>query len=98
MTDKTNSIEAETPRAPLKKIGNLRMVFERAVRYPKEIAFALEQKKTIIPLLSEGYSFDAGTVPAEIKDISSHNAITILPEFYEAAVERLARRFIKLEK
>ncbi|WP_417611330.1 ABC transporter transmembrane domain-containing protein [Parasphingorhabdus sp.] len=41
MTDKTNSTEAETPRAPLKKIGNLRMVFERAVRYPKEIAFAL---------------------------------------------------------
>ncbi|MEQ8672439.1 MAG: toll/interleukin-1 receptor domain-containing protein [Aggregatilineales bacterium] len=64
----------------------------------KEIAFALEQKKTVIPLLSEGYSFDAGTVPAEIKDISSHNAITVLPEFYEAAVERLARRFIKLEE
>ncbi|PHR12597.1 MAG: ABC transporter [Sphingopyxis sp.] len=41
MTDKTNSTEAETPRAPLKKIGNLRMVFERAVRYPREIALAL---------------------------------------------------------
>lgn len=64
----------------------------------REIAFALEQKKTIIPLLSEGYAFDAGSVPAEIQDIASHNAITILPEFYEAAVDRLARRFIKLEE
>ncbi|MEH6790088.1 ABC transporter transmembrane domain-containing protein [Parasphingorhabdus sp.] len=41
MTDKPNSPEQDTPAAPLKKIGNLRMVFDRAVKYPKEIAFAL---------------------------------------------------------
>ena len=41
MNDKTNSTEEETPPAPLKKIGNLRMVFDRAIAYPKEIAFAL---------------------------------------------------------
>ncbi len=41
MNDKTNISETETLRAPLKKIGNLRMVFERAIHYPKEIAFAL---------------------------------------------------------
>ena len=41
MNDKTNSIEKDTPPAPLKKIGNLRMVFDRAVHYPKQIAFAL---------------------------------------------------------
>jgi ATP-binding cassette subfamily B protein len=41
MNDKTNSVEKDTPPAPLKKIGNLRMVFDRAVHYPKQIAFAL---------------------------------------------------------
>ncbi|WP_373491067.1 ABC transporter transmembrane domain-containing protein [Parasphingorhabdus sp.] len=41
MNEKTPSGEIDTPAAPLKKIGNLRMVFERAVAYPKEISFAL---------------------------------------------------------
>ena len=41
MNDKTNSSDIETPPAPLKKIGNLRMVFERAINYPKQIIFAL---------------------------------------------------------
>lgn len=41
MNDKTNSVEKDTPPAPLKEIGNLRMVFDRAVAYPKQIAFAL---------------------------------------------------------
>jgi ATP-binding cassette subfamily B protein len=41
MNDKTNSVEKDSPPAPLKKIGNLRMVFDRAVAYPKQIAFAL---------------------------------------------------------
>ena len=41
MNEKTNSSENDTPPAQLKKIGNLRMVFERAVRYPKQIVFAL---------------------------------------------------------
>ncbi len=41
MNDKTNPTEEDTPPAPLKKIGNLRMVFERAVKYPRQIALAL---------------------------------------------------------
>ncbi|ASK89626.1 ABC transporter transmembrane domain-containing protein [Sphingorhabdus sp. SMR4y] len=41
MNDKSNSVEKDSPPAPLKKIGNLRMVFDRAITYPKQIAFAL---------------------------------------------------------
>jgi ATP-binding cassette subfamily B protein len=41
MNDKTKSADQNTPAAPLKKIGNLRMVFDRAICYPKQIAFAL---------------------------------------------------------
>ncbi|WP_417622909.1 ABC transporter transmembrane domain-containing protein [Parasphingorhabdus sp.] len=41
MNDETNSSEPDAPPASLKKIGNLRMVFERAVKYPKQIVLAL---------------------------------------------------------
>jgi ATP-binding cassette subfamily B protein len=41
MNDKTISPEPDAPPASLKKIGNLRMVFERAVNYPKQISLAL---------------------------------------------------------
>ncbi len=41
MNDKTISPEQDAPPAPLKKIGNLRMVFERAIKYPRQISFAL---------------------------------------------------------
>ncbi|MEH6700582.1 ABC transporter transmembrane domain-containing protein [Parasphingorhabdus sp.] len=41
MNDKTNSSAQDDPPARLKKIGNLRMVFERAANYPKAIVFAM---------------------------------------------------------
>ena len=41
MNDRTNSSNIDPPPAPLKKIGNLRMVFQQAVNYPKQIIFAL---------------------------------------------------------
>ena len=41
MNDKTNSSAQDDPPARLKKIGNLRMVFERAAKYPKAIIFAM---------------------------------------------------------
>ncbi|MGB5485528.1 ABC transporter transmembrane domain-containing protein [Parasphingorhabdus sp.] len=41
MNDKTNSSDKEAPPARLQKIGNLRMVFDRAIHYPKAIVFAL---------------------------------------------------------
>ena len=41
MNYKTISPEQDAPPAPLKKIGNLRMVFERAIKYPRQISFAL---------------------------------------------------------
>ena len=41
MNDITNSSDKEAPPARLQKIGNLRMVFDRAIHYPKAIVFAL---------------------------------------------------------
>lgn len=63
----------------------------------REIRHALACDKIIIPLLADGFTLEAGALPDDIREIASHNAITLLPEFYEEAINRLAERFIKLQ-
>jgi hypothetical protein len=77
---------------PILAPGTLDSVWVR-----REIQAALALKKTIIPLLSDGFTMDASSIPADVREIASHNAITIVPEFYDAVIERLARRFLKLD-
>jgi LPXTG-motif cell wall-anchored protein len=62
----------------------------------REIASALAANKIIVPLLVDGFTLDEQNIPPEIKDVASHNAITVLPEFYEEAMNRLAKRFLRL--
>lgn len=64
----------------------------------REIAYALSCKKIIIPLLVDGFHMNQTNLPPEIRDIASHNAITVLPEFYEEAMNRLAKRFLRLNE
>lgn len=61
----------------------------------REISHALEHSRPIIPLLVDGFRFDAATLPDSVQEIASHNAITVTHEFYDAAIERLATRFIR---
>ncbi len=62
----------------------------------REIQSALALGKTIIPLLVDKFVLDKDQLPEDIQDIASHNAITLLPEFYEEAMNRLAKRFLRL--
>ena len=62
----------------------------------REIAYAIQLKKTIVPLLVDGFTLDAAHVPPDIAEIASHNAIRVLPEFYEEAMDRLGKRFLRL--
>jgi hypothetical protein len=71
--------------------GTLESVWVR-----REIAHAIALKKVIVPLLIDGFRLDADTLPPDIQEIASHNAITVLPEFYEEAMDRLATRFLRL--
>lgn len=64
----------------------------------REIATALAANKTIVPLLMDGFRLEEATIPSEIRDIASHNAITVLPEFYQEAMNRLAKRFLRLDE
>jgi len=77
---------------PVLAPGTLESVWVR-----REIAHAIHLKKTIVPLLVDGYVLEEASLPAEIADIASHNAIRVLPEFYEEAMDRLAGRFLRLE-
>lgn len=63
----------------------------------REIAHAIQLKKTIVPLLVDGFVLEETLLPSEIVEIASHNAIRVLPEFYEEAMDRLAKRFLRLE-
>lgn len=63
----------------------------------REIAHAIQLKKTIVPLLVDGFVLEETSLPTAIADIASHNAIRVLPEFYEEAMDRLAKRFLRLE-
>ena len=60
----------------------------------REIETALRHDRVIIPVLVEGFQFDE-SLPSSIAELTSHNAITLSPEFFEAAMARLAR-FLKL--
>jgi hypothetical protein len=77
---------------PVLAPGTLESVWVR-----REIAHAIQRKKTIVPLLIDGFKLDAALLPDDIQEIASHNAITVLPEFYEEAMDRLAKRFLRLE-
>jgi hypothetical protein len=62
----------------------------------REIAYAIQLKKTIVPLLVDGFTLDTAHVPPDIAEIASHNAVRVLPEFYEEAMDRLGKRFLRL--
>jgi hypothetical protein len=63
----------------------------------REIEEAMRLDKPIIPLVTDGFSFYGADLPPELAGLSDHNAIKVLPEFFEEAVDRLATRFLKLE-
>lgn len=77
---------------PVLAPGTLESIWVR-----REIAHAISLKKTIVPLLVDGFTLDESNVPPDIAEIASHNAIRVLPEFYEEAMDRLAKRFLRLE-
>lgn len=64
----------------------------------REIQTAIELKKSIIPLVTDDFSFYGVNLPAGLEELSSHNAIKVTPEFFEEAIDRLASRFIGLNK
>lgn len=61
----------------------------------QEIQIAIQYEKNIVPVLDAGFRF-GGHLPDEIKTLSSYNAVELDPQYFAAAMDRLAR-FVKLK-
>jgi len=54
-----------------------------------EIEHALKQKKNIIPVCLVGFDWRRQDLPSSIRPLQMHHGITIMPEYYDAGVEKL---------
>ncbi len=57
----------------------------------REVQFAMQAGKRIVPVLTDGFTLSEENLPADLKGISSHNAVTLTLEFYQAGIDRIAR-------
>jgi hypothetical protein len=57
----------------------------------REVQFAMRAGKRIVPVLTDGFTLSEENLPADLKGISSHNAVTLTLEFYQAGIDRIAR-------
>jgi hypothetical protein len=62
----------------------------------REIKRAMEQDKVIIPLVTDDFSFYGADLPDGLEELASHNAVKVLPEYFEEAMDRIATRFINM--
>jgi hypothetical protein len=56
----------------------------------KETTYALEHGKRIIPVLVDGFDLYRYPLPEALRKITSHNAVTLTPEFFKAGIDRIA--------
>jgi hypothetical protein len=56
----------------------------------QEIAQALRTNRKIVPVLMPGFTFpDPETLPPDIRDLWTHNGVTLSHEFYDATIARI---------
>lgn len=63
----------------------------------KEIQYANERDKVIIPVLVDGFDFKIHEIPEVVKNMAEEHAIRFAPDYYEAAFQRLAQ-FVQPKK
>jgi hypothetical protein len=57
----------------------------------REAQYAMKAGKRIIPVLTDGFQLSEENLPPDLKSISSHNAVTLTLEFYDAGIKRIAK-------
>ena len=70
----------------------------------REIEHAMRCERNIVPLLADGFSFEAekrdlavGKLPPKIEQLGHHNSISVPADYFEPAMDKLTRRFLKKE-
>jgi hypothetical protein len=57
----------------------------------REIAHALEFQRTVIPVLTDGFAFPAGSeLPDDVRDLPRHNGVRYTHDFAFAAIDKIA--------
>ena len=63
----------------------------------REIAHALDHGRNVVPVTAKGFEFRKGLrLPPNVARLASYNAVTIPPLYFDAAMERLRIRFLKI--
>ena len=55
----------------------------------KEIKTAIQFKRNIVPILKDGFSWDASILPEDIRDLPRHNSIKYSSEYFDAMIIKL---------
>jgi hypothetical protein len=62
----------------------------------KEMRYAIERKRNIVPILARGFQMPPPqTLPAEIAELPNYNGLAPAHELFEASVDRLVSKFLK---
>ena len=63
----------------------------------KEISAAIQLQRNIVPILLEDFSFTSNVpknLPPNISTLLKYNAVKVVPDYFDAAIEKLDKKFL----
>jgi hypothetical protein len=92
-----SQIEARKHFIVILQPGSLDRISQDGDWLRREIAHALAHGRNIIPVTAEGFEFRPGVVlPPDVARLPSFQAVPIPSGYFDAALERLRTRFLKI--
>jgi cold shock CspA family protein len=77
--------------------GSLDQIGDHGDWLRREIAYALAQGRNVVPVTANGFEFRRDLrLPPDMAALPSFNAVPIQPGYFDAAMERLRTRFLKM--
>jgi hypothetical protein len=75
--------------------GSLDRIGEQGDWLRREIAHALELRRNVVPVVAGTAIPRTEELPASIADLSRLTAVTVHPDYFDEAMEKLCRRFLR---
>jgi hypothetical protein len=92
-----SQIEAREHFLLLLEPGSLDQIGEDGDWLRLEIAHALTHHRNVVPVTANGFEFRRDLMlPSDVARLPSFNAVAIQPGYFDAAMERLRTRFLKM--
>jgi hypothetical protein len=88
-------IEAREHFIVLLAHGTLDRVFEPGDWFRREIEYAIETKRNIVPILIDGFQFSDAEkyLTGELSQLANYNALYLAQDYFDAAINKLTLRF-----